>query len=70
MRFPLTVMKIRPFQFGKYDPISNSFGKVRVHHTRARRWRLNLICQLFLRKHSYPQIRASWKNLLCILRAP
>jgi murein DD-endopeptidase MepM/ murein hydrolase activator NlpD len=35
MRFPLTVMKIRPFQFGKYDPISNSFGKVRVHHTRA-----------------------------------
>jgi murein DD-endopeptidase MepM/ murein hydrolase activator NlpD len=34
MHHPLTVMKIRPFQFGKYDPISNSFGKVRVHHTR------------------------------------
>ncbi|MFY9854918.1 MAG: M23 family metallopeptidase [Terracidiphilus sp.] len=35
MRYPLTVMKIRPFQFGKYDPISNTFGKVRVHHTRS-----------------------------------
>jgi murein DD-endopeptidase MepM/ murein hydrolase activator NlpD len=34
MHFPLTQMKIRPFQFGNYDPISNSFGKVRVHHTR------------------------------------
>jgi len=35
MHYPLDVMKIRPFQFGKYDPVSNSFGKVRVHHTRA-----------------------------------
>lgn len=35
MRFPLDVMRIRPFQFGKYDPVSNTFGKVRVHHTRA-----------------------------------
>jgi len=34
MHYPLTFMKIRPFQFGKYDPISNSFGKVRVHHHR------------------------------------
>ena len=34
MHYPLTVMKIRPFQFGRYDPVSNSFGKVRVHGTR------------------------------------
>jgi murein DD-endopeptidase MepM/ murein hydrolase activator NlpD len=34
MDYPLALMKIRPFQFGKYDPVSNSFGKVRVHHTR------------------------------------
>ncbi len=34
MHYPLTVMKIRSFQFGKYDPISNTFGKVRVHHTK------------------------------------
>lgn len=37
MRNPLNAMKIRPFQFGKYDPVSNSFGKVRVHHTRPHR---------------------------------
>jgi len=35
MRYPLDVMKIRPFQFGIYDPLSNTFGKVRAHHTRA-----------------------------------
>lgn len=35
MRYPLDVMKIRPFQFGIYDPLSNTFGKVRAHHTHA-----------------------------------
>src|SRR5436190_7141196 len=35
MRYPLDVMKIRPFQFGAYDPVSNTFVKVRAKHTRA-----------------------------------
>jgi murein DD-endopeptidase MepM/ murein hydrolase activator NlpD len=35
MRYPLDQMKIRPFQFGAYDPISNTFGKVRKKNTRA-----------------------------------
>jgi murein DD-endopeptidase MepM/ murein hydrolase activator NlpD len=28
---PLTIMKIRPLQFGRYDPLSNTFGMVRKH---------------------------------------
>jgi murein DD-endopeptidase MepM/ murein hydrolase activator NlpD len=37
MRMPLDHMEIRPLQFGKKDPISNTFGWVRVHHDRTRR---------------------------------
>jgi murein DD-endopeptidase MepM/ murein hydrolase activator NlpD len=35
MRRPLNVLKIRPLQFGAYDPISNTHGMVRAKHTRA-----------------------------------
>lgn len=35
MRTPLDVMKIRPCQFGAQDPISNTFGLVRTHNTKA-----------------------------------
>jgi murein DD-endopeptidase MepM/ murein hydrolase activator NlpD len=34
MRNPLDRMKIRPCQFGALDPLSNTFGLVRVHNTR------------------------------------
>jgi murein DD-endopeptidase MepM/ murein hydrolase activator NlpD len=34
MRFPLERMKIRPCQFGRYDPLSNTFGKVRINNTK------------------------------------
>jgi murein DD-endopeptidase MepM/ murein hydrolase activator NlpD len=35
VRKPLDVMRIRPDQIGRYDPVSNTFGMVRVHRTRA-----------------------------------
>jgi murein DD-endopeptidase MepM/ murein hydrolase activator NlpD len=35
MHNPLAVMKIRSFQCGRYDPISNTFGVVRAHDTQS-----------------------------------
>jgi hypothetical protein len=29
MRRPLNLMKIRPLQYGRIDPLSNTYGKVR-----------------------------------------
>lgn len=37
MRMPLDRMQIRPLQFGRVDPISNTFGFVRVHKDGSRR---------------------------------
>ena len=37
MRSPLDRMKIRPLQFGKTDPISNTFGIVRVNKDGSQR---------------------------------
>lgn len=35
MRLPLDVMRLRRFQFSRYDPMSNTFGMVRNGGTRA-----------------------------------
>ena len=35
MRNPLHSMKIRPLQYGAYDPVSNTYGNVRRHRTRT-----------------------------------
>ena len=35
MRRPLNLMKIRPLQYGRADPLSNTYGKVRAGNTRV-----------------------------------
>lgn len=35
MRKPLNDMKLRQLQYGKYDPVSNTYGMVRRSHKRA-----------------------------------
>jgi murein DD-endopeptidase MepM/ murein hydrolase activator NlpD len=34
MEKPLEIMKIRPMQFGRYDPLSNTIGNIRNHGKR------------------------------------